>query len=92
MASSSRHRKRSNETRNAGSADESGPTDGSDWGADCSGNNFNIEMRHSFSERRMSVPLKIEGDSRGTATIFLEIFDFERVGGRWVGRAYRGER
>ena len=90
MASSSRHRKRSNETRNAGSADESGPTDGSDWGADCSGNNFNIEMRHSFSERRMSGPLKIERDSRGTPTMFTEIIE---VKGRWCvlgGSAGRG--
>ena len=92
LASLSRHRNWRSVIRNAGSAGETRLKDGSEWGANCSANNFNIVKRHIFSESSMSRPLKIEGDSRGTATIFLEIFDFERVGGRWLGRPYRGQR
>ena len=84
------HRKRSNETRNAGSDFETRLKGGSEWGADCAGSNSDIGTGLVFSESSRSGPWKIEGEPRGTPTMFFEIYGFERVGGLWAAVIVEG--
>ena len=56
--------------------------DGSEWEADCASYAFNIVTRRRFSESSKSWSLKIEGNSRGTPTMFSEINEVEGGGGR----------
>ena len=76
-----RHRKRSNETRNAGSDFETRLKGGSELGSDCAGSNSNIGMPLIFSESSRSGPWKIEGKPPGTPTMFFELYGFEGVWG-----------
>jgi hypothetical protein len=55
--------------------------DGSEWEADCASYAFNIVTRRRFSESSKSGSLKIEGNSRGTPTMFTEIMEVEGGGG-----------
>ena len=81
MSSLRTRRRRRSEIHSAGSAEETLLKHGSQWEADCAANSLDIVRRRTFSESSRSVLLKVEGDSRGTPTMFLEIFDVERVGG-----------
>ena len=56
--------------------------DGSEWEADCLSYAFNIVTRGRFSESSRSGSLKIEGNSRGTPTMFSEIIEVKGSGGR----------
>jgi hypothetical protein len=55
--------------------------DRSELEADCASYAFNIVTRRRFSESSKSGPLKIEGNSRGTPTMFSEIMEVEGGGG-----------
>ena len=75
------HRHRTGRLEAAANAIFTRLKDGSEWEADCASYAFNIVTRRRFSESSKSGPLKIEGNSRGTPTMFSEIMEVEGGGG-----------
>ena len=79
------HRHRTGRLEAAANAIFTRLKDGSEWEADCASYAFNIVTRRRFSESSKSWSLKIEGNSRGTPTMFSEIIDLKGRGGGSVG-------